>query len=264
MILRAKLLAATLTILAAGPAFAAVIAPDQSINGVSQSELTARWTQWLINYPAATNPALDPTGEDSHFGSDQGPVAHPGIFFLAGNFSGSANRTVTVGNDQSLFFPLINTVSLIPLFGNNEAEIRADAAATLGTVTGLFARLNGLDLALPASANSLADFRQKSSLFSLVFPADNIFAVAPGPYDSVTDGYWLGLGPLAPGNYTLEFGATASGTPPVYPPFSLVQTYEITVIAVPEPQLWVIFLVGLICLAAAACDPRQRLARFPT
>ena len=228
------------------PAFGAVIAPDQHVNGISQAELTANWWKWMISYPAATNPVLDTTGQSSYLGGDQASVSHPGVFFLAGNFSGAEARSVTVTDNQTLFLPFINTVSMIPFFGSNEAEIRADAASTLGTVTGLFARLDGVDLPLPVPVGSLSDFRQQSAVFSLTFPVDNIFGVPGGAYDSVTDGYWLALAPLDPGKYTLSFGASASGTPPAYPSFGLVQTYEITVTAaVPEPGTWLMLVAGL-------------------
>ena len=254
---RAIVLSVWLGLLAFSPAFGAVIAPDQPVGGFSQAELTARWWQWMISYPAATNPVLDQTGQYSYLGSDQTAVAHPGVFFLAGNFSGAETRTASVTSDQSLFFPFVNTVSLIPLFGSNEAEIRADAAATLGTVTGLFARLDGVDLPLPASASSLSDYRQQSSLFSLSFPADNIFSLTAGSYDTVTDGYWLALGPLDPGQYTLTFGASASGTPPAYPSFSLVQTYESVTAAVPEPSTWAMLAAGLMSLGPSMARHRR-------
>lgn len=255
---RAIVLFMWLVLPALTPAYGAVIAPDQAVSGFSQAELTARWWQWMISYPAATNPVLDQTGQFSYLGSDQTAVAHPGVFFLAGNFSGAETRTASVTSDQTLFFPLVNTVSLIPLFGSNEAEIRADAAATLGTVTGLFASLDGVDLPLPASASSLSDYRQQSALFSLSFPTDNIFGLTAGSYDTVTDGYWLALGALAPGQYTLSFGASASGTPPTYPSFSLVQTYELTVTAaVPEPSTWAMLAAGLLTLGMLMARHRQ-------
>jgi len=255
MIIRTTVLAACLAISGIAPALADVIAPDQPVNGISQAELSARWWQWMITYPAATNPVLDTTGQYSYLGSDQTPVSHPGIFFLAGNFTGSESRVVTIPDGQSLFFPFVNTASFIPVFGSTEAEIRDDAAATLGIVSGLFARLNGVDLSLPASASSLLDYRQQSALFSLTFPAANVFGVPSGSYESVADGYWLALGPLAPGKYTLEFGASATGTPPDYPAFSLLQTYEIT--AVPEPATLGLLLAGLVGIGALAGRRRQ-------
>jgi hypothetical protein len=251
--IKAIMLSCALLAATCAPAFGVVIAPDQPVNGFFQSELTARWWQWHVSYPTAINPVLDTTGANAHLGSDQGPVAHPGVFFLAGNFSGNESRRVTVGNDQSLFLPFINIVAFMHLFGNTEAEIRADAAATLGTVSGLYAKLDGVDVALPASAPSPSDYRQQSALFALTIPATSMYAdfgVPPGVYDSVTDGYWLALGPLSVGQHTLEFGAAATGTPPDYPEFSPVQTYTITVTtAVPEPGTWATLGAGLAVVA---------------
>lgn len=51
------------------------------------------------------------------------------------------------------------------------------------------------------------------------------------------------------GQHTLEFGASATGTPPAYPAFSLVQTYAITVTAaVPEPGTWATVGAGLVAI----------------
>jgi len=105
-------------------------------------------------------------------------------------------------------------------------------------------------LPLSAPASNLSDYRQQSALFSLTFPVDNIFGITAGSYDSVADGYWLALGPLGRGEYVLEFGASASGTPPKYPAFTLAQRYEINV--VPEPATWSVLLTGLIALGAIA------------
>ncbi len=114
MKIRAIMLSVVLWTCSLAPALGAVIAPDQDVGGISQAELTANWWKWMISYPAATNPVLDTTGQSSHLGSDQTPESHPGVFFLAGNFTGSETRSVTVTDDQTLFLPLVNTVSLIP------------------------------------------------------------------------------------------------------------------------------------------------------
>ncbi|AMV38018.1 PEP-CTERM sorting domain-containing protein [Planctomyces sp. SH-PL62] len=105
-------------------------------------------------------------------------------------------------------------------------------------------RIDGVDVALPPGVASLLDFRQLSppGTFPLTFPADNIYGVDEGTYESVSDGYWVALAPLAPGTYQLDFGGAGSGTPPIYGPFSNTQTYFITV--VPEPSSVVLLGLG--------------------
>lgn len=232
---------------------AEVLAPDVSINGLSQAELSVRWWQWALSYPSSSNPLLDATGQFAHLGADQTPAAHPGVFFLAGNLGDNTPRSVTISAGQSIFFPLINAVSPIPIFGADEAAVRADAAASLGTASGLFTKLDNLDATLPSGLN-LLDFHQLSppGTFPLTFPTDNIFGAPVGTFDSVSDGYWVALAPLAPGTYRLDFGGSASGTPPDYGPFSITQTYFITV-AVPEPSSFV-----LLGLGAGLCIIRSR------
>jgi hypothetical protein len=43
-------------------------------------------------------------------------------------------------------------------------------------------------------------------LFSFTFPKDNIFGVAPGLTQAVSDGYWILLGLLPPGKHDIHFG----------------------------------------------------------
>jgi hypothetical protein len=47
----------------------------------------------------------------------------------------------------------------------------------------------------------------QSPLFSLTFPANNLFGAAAGPTQSVSDGYFAFLHPLAPGKHDIGFKA---------------------------------------------------------
>src|SRR5262245_49743514 len=107
-------------------------------------------------------------------GSNQAAAAHPGIFFLAGNLGTPSTRTVVIPEGDFILIPIIPIVSPAPLFGNTEAELRADAAATFGTASDLFVRIDGVDVTLPPPTTSLLDFRQMSppGLFDLTFPVD--------------------------------------------------------------------------------------------
>jgi hypothetical protein len=237
---------------------AEILAPDVSVNGLSQAELSVSWWQWAISYPAGSNPMTDATGEFAYLGADQAPSPHPGVFFLAGNLGDPSPRSVTILRGQTLFMPLIPVVSPIPLFGADEAAVRQDAADTIGSASGLFVRIDGLDVALPTGFGSLLDFRQLSppGTFPFTIPTDNIFGAPEGTYEAVSDGYWVALAPLALGTYRLDFGGDGSGTPPNYGPFSNTQTYFITV--VPEPSS--VFLLG-IGVALGLVGLRRRGAR---
>jgi PEP-CTERM motif len=193
------------------------------------------------------------------FLGDQGPV-----FFLAATFDSTpVTRFATVRSDQFLFFPLISVVSWeqISAHGGSEAGLRQDAAETIGIGPGgpspgttLFARLNGVDLALPPPTTSLFDFRQMSppGLFDVTLPSDAIFGLPPGTFPSVSDGWWLMLGPLAPGNYELHYGGTSQGIGAYVDAAENVQdnTYRLTVL-VPEPSTWVMLLAGFAGLGFA-------------
>lgn len=225
-----------------GTARAGIIDPGTPVAGVSQAVWGDRWWQWAISFPNGASPITDPTGALSSLG-DQGEV-----FFLAGTISGPANRVATVREGQTLLLPIEFVVSPIPLFGNSEAEVRADAAATIGEASDLFVTIDGSPAPLPPTTSSLLDFYQTTppGTFPLTIPDDNIFGAPVGTFDSVAVGYWVMLEGLSVGVHTLHFGGHFEGTPSLgYPPIDTDITYTVTVVpaAVPEPTT--ILLVGM-------------------
>ena len=231
---------------ASAPTFsrAGIVLPGDPVGGVSQGELSARWLQWAFSFPDGANPVQDTTGALASLG-DQGAY-----FFLAGSFdSAPITRSATVRSDQSLFFPLANAVSLIPLFGNTEAEIRQDAADTLGVVSGLSLTLNGAALPLPPPTSSLLDYRQDTppGTFDLTFPANAVFGLTQGTFQAVGVGYWIGLAPLDPGSYQLRFTSQSDGTGPYTGNvFTQDITYNLDVTSVPEPSGLGMLAVGTV------------------
>jgi hypothetical protein len=233
------LAAASLALLAPALHAQQLLAPDALVGGLSQSYLTAKWWNWALLYPAASNPVLDATGASSSLG-DQG--TH---FFLAGSFgSDPVTRSVTVRTDQVLFFPLINIVSDIPDFGLTEAEIRADAADNVGTLGDVSITFDGAPALLAASTSTYDDYRQRSPLFPIVFGADNIFGVEPTVHDAVSDGWWTAMGPLASGMHELHFTATSQGQG-AYAGLILTQDITYRINAVPEASTTAMLGVGL-------------------
>ena len=88
-------------------------------------ELTGEWWQWALSIPASVNPNLVQTGDDTCMIGQRGP-----IWFLAGVLNGgSAVRTCSVPEGNSLFFPVINYVNFYspqcpPLTGKTVKELR--------------------------------------------------------------------------------------------------------------------------------------------
>jgi len=210
---------------------AGVIPRDANAYGNTYGEWSARWVQWLLAIPAATNPALEET-TGAHCAEGQaGPV-----WFLAGTFGGEpVTRQCTVPAGKALFFPLANG-----LFGAgvldceptgagscNLVTLRAAAAASMDAVE-LHASLDGEPLP------RLLHQRVQSPVVTLTYPEDNLatvltgVAIPGGTYTPhVVDGYWLLLAPLSPGAHTLSFKAEITGG--VFAGFVADVTYHLTI-----------------------------------
>jgi hypothetical protein len=202
----------------AGNANPGVIPPQAEAYGMSYGEWSARWWQWAFALPVDQSPFFDDNGNCSHGANGQlGPV-----WFLAGvlNASGTAVRDCTLPAGKALFFPLINvecsTLEAPPFYGSNEAELRACAAGF--TFDNVFAAIDGVPV------HDLARYLVVSPAFTFTLPPDNTLGLPPGTGQSVSNGYYLLLAPLAVGQHTLHFGGTYSAFN-----FSLDITYHLTI-----------------------------------
>ena len=178
--------------------------------GQSYGDWSAAWWQWSLSIPADRNPLVDETGADAA----QGQSGH--VWFLAGIFGagGSVERTATIPAGKALFFPIFNVVNInAPQLGDppwsaaRELELRQQLAAEVDSVTDLSAEIDGRPVA------DLASYRvQDEQPFMVDLPDNNLFGVPADTYGpSVSDGYFLLLAPLAPGNHTIHFSSTAGG-----------------------------------------------------
>jgi len=72
----------------------------------------------------------------------------------------------------------------------------------------------------------LQDFRGQSPLFTITYPEDNPFGVTNFtdiPQRAVSDGYWVLIKGLEPGEHTIKFRGGIAGT------FETQTTYHITI-----------------------------------
>jgi hypothetical protein len=186
-----------------------VIPRDANTYGNSSGEWSARWWQWALSIPAATNPVLDETGAHCAEGQS-GPV-----WFLAGAFfGGTFERACTVPPGTALFWPIVNAAFGAAVFDCEPTQpgvpcnitvLRAAAAASMDPVT-LEASLDGVPV------RHVRDYRVQSPVFSVTLPEGNIVDVPSGTYaPMVSDGYWLMLAPLSAGAHTIHFKSSITG-----------------------------------------------------
>ena len=204
-----------------------VAPPDSKPYGKSYGAWGAEWWKWVYSIPAAKNPIQDTTGE---FGSlnQSGPV-----WFLAGTFGTTVERTLTIPSGKGIFFPIFNIFNDYPcpeppIFepapGQSlEAFLAAGAAAYIDQATDLAmaVQVDGVEL------KNLFNYRAASHL--VTFTADPSWVtlapcVTGTPQFGVSDGYWVMLAPLPKGIHTIHISAAAAATG-----FNLDVTYTITV-----------------------------------
>ena len=133
------------------------------------------------------------------------------MLFLVGTTSGTVQpepRTCTVKPGTSMLIPLVNVVCNSRevgtiFFGATESEQRACSQGIIDQVdpSSLVATVDGV---------SVQPFRVQSPPGGFQFTAapNNPFATPPGVGTGVSDGYWLLLHPLPPGEHIITVGAS--------------------------------------------------------
>ncbi len=188
---------------------AGIYSPEENVFGMSYGDWSAAWWQYVLSIETGANPVFDTTGINCDIAQSSAPV-----FFLAGAGAEPVTRTCTVPAEKALFIPIINvecsTVEPAPFFGSTAQELRTCVARSINGVDEdtLKATIDG------KSVQNLTDFRAQSPLFDFTLPAANNFFGLAGVTSgsSMSDGYWLMLKPLSPGNHVIHFeGAYVSG-----------------------------------------------------
>ena len=180
----------------------AVFPPDSRPYNLTYSEWTAKWVEWEYSIPEAVNPAVDDTGRNCA-NNQTGPV-----WFLAGTFGGAVTRQCTIPSDKAILVPIILAVcdSATEPALDTEEELRACAKADQDLVIGKEIIVDGV------SVGSLDSYRFQSPLLNLTYPENNIAGIPPQTAKAVSDGFWILLEPLSPGNHEIHFKA-ALGDP---------------------------------------------------
>ena len=188
-----------------------ILPPNSTPYGRTYGEWTARWWQWAMSVPADRNPLTDATGEFSGEGQS-GPV-----WFFAGTFGNSVERTCTVPPGKAIFMPVYNWVfgagafdcdPSVPGVPCDVPSLRASAAANTEAAEILDVTIDGVPV---QDVRSYRAFSPEP--FSLTYPDNSVTGLPSGSYyPNVSDGYWLMLSPLSKGGHTIEIHVRAPGT----------------------------------------------------
>jgi hypothetical protein len=198
-----------------------VYAADSKPFGLTYGQWSEKWWQWSLSIPLVDNPGGDDTGEKCGEGQSD-----TNVWYLSGTFGGPAVRNCNMPEGKAIFFPVINSECSYLEFPayKTEPELRKCAVTFTDKVSNLDASVDGIKIP------DIRKYRFQSGLFNFSMPADNVLGLAPGITDSVADGYWIMLKPLAKGEHTIQFGGSVvdvSITSSIN--FATQATYHITV-----------------------------------
>src|SRR5918992_1303541 len=167
--------------------------------GKSYAEWSTVWWQWLLSIPKEKSPAGDQTGANCGT-SQEGP-----IWFLAGTFGGAAERTCTIPSGKAIMFSPINSECSYSEYPDEktESDLLECAKTFQDQTTYAEVTINGTMI------EDLDRFRIQSPLFNVIFPENNVFGISAGPTQAVSDGIWIILKPLPPGEHKIGFKGTS-------------------------------------------------------
>jgi hypothetical protein len=211
-------------ILALGVLLALALATPMALAQVGQgnktgsaAKLAEAWTQWAYARHAAESPVIGEDPEYSEVQCDGTPLSttQGNTWFLAGTEGGSAEETVrtcTVPAETQLFFPIVSATFFITFPPDENKQVARDYVKNF-----IRAVEEDPDLSIVVTVDgeeisSDQIVRAKTSFFPLTFPEDNLYAnfgVEAGTYQTITNGLWLTLPPLPPGEHTIHFELSA-------------------------------------------------------
>lgn len=190
------LAAAALLLALAQPAAAQtapLIPPTKPVAGASQEEWSKRWWRWALSFDDEDSPVADRDGRLCAEGQS-GPV-----WFLAGTYGTARTvRSCRVPAGKTLFFPLINYVTFEPDDADEScASLKKRAAELTPAPDALVLEVNGKRF------SGLAAHRQATRRCFHIADDDDTLAAG--------NGFYVALGPLKKGRYTLNFGGILPG-----------------------------------------------------
>ncbi len=213
------------TVLSWGLAFLLLASADPASAGNASPQVYGQtignwghaWWQWAVNFSTADNPIVQ-TGDVDCTAGQSGKV-----WYLAGTFGGSAERTCSIKKGKAIFFPLLNAIFWTPEDCTDEPSCRTGVSALIDAITSWTCTVDGIPCVWSTQVVRAQSDARPLNLPDGSFEED--FGFAPGVREiSIADGYWVMLDPLPPGPHTIHFTSAASFG------ISLNVTYHLTVV----------------------------------
>lgn len=166
------------------------------------STLPARWWLWAES-TGDRNPISDATGVDC-------AVNQPDdVWFLAGTFGGTADRTCQIPAGRPIYFPVMNLM----------CEVRG-ARVSQRTLDSCTPRPRRSSATLDGEPLTIETATSEGSFPFEAGPSSQI--ASPGAFLAVAGGTWVGPLTVDPGSHVLHFAARSDT-------FALAVTYHLTV-----------------------------------
>lgn len=151
----------------------------------AEPDVQARWWTWAASSPDERNPVVDTTGE---FCAVDQPAD---VWFVAGTFGGTVERTCEVPAGRALVGPVVNHIA------GTADECAGRLEADEGEVT-----LDGGRREAERLGPTRITFRGA---------ADNTVTGETGLYDMYACGLWVRIPPLPPGDHDLLIDGRSGG-----------------------------------------------------
>jgi hypothetical protein len=191
-----------------------VFSPLSRPYGLTYGQWTVKWWQWLASIPSDKSPAADETG--IHAAVDQ---RYSSVWFLAGTLGGkSVNRKCVLPAKKSILFPVIN----YEINHIEKPDLKSEQDLIRHVVEDQDDILN-LECMIDSRVIPVYRVRSDPFLFTITIHKNNPFNITGGATTRATsDGYWVFLKRLEPGEHDLYFaGSCSSGTRNVRARYSL-------------------------------------------
>ena len=171
------------------------------------SELGDRWWQWITGLDSNVVNPFTELGQD---GCDAGLQDNGKLLFLVGsakdNVTGFPEHECGIPQGTSILFPIVNVLCddlevNTPFFAQTEQGQRICANNLLDNYYNLTLEIDGYEV------QNLEQYRIDSPAGGFEFTAvpNNPVAIPAGNGTGVSDGFWILLKPLKPGEHTITF-----------------------------------------------------------